>query len=351
MTSQIHQRLLKQHNLSALIISTPSHVAYVTNYHGFSDVEREAYVLITKNESYLFTDARYSEATTRSVRHFTTINKSKDVTFSVFVSEILKNEKNKRIGFEADNLTVAEFILLKKTKLDLISISLRDMRVSKTESEIKLMKKAASIAKKSYEIVIARVKPGMTEKGVVSILENEIRDKGAAPSFPTIVAFGKNASVPHHLAGETKLKENDLILIDFGARYENYCSDCTRTTFIGKPSSEQEKVYETVKQAKLKAVVYLKTKITHHKSVKASDVDKVARDFIVSSGYPTIPHSLGHGIGLEVHEAPSLSPQSKDILTDGMVFSIEPGVYLQGKFGVRIEDLFLIQNHQLVKLT
>ena len=187
--------------------------------------------------------------------------------------------------------------------------------------------------------------------------------QGAQVAFPSIVAFGENAAIPHHMTGDTRLNKIDVVLIDFGARWKGYNSDCTRTHFVGKVPKKWKKIYETVKASQQAAIDYIskqyqtehqvtkQTSRSNKKAIELSDVDKVARNYITTRGYPTIPHSLGHGIGLEVHESPSLSPQSKDILQDGMVFSIEPGIYLPGEMGVRIEDLATIQNGKLLLLT
>ncbi|MDP2585725.1 MAG: M24 family metallopeptidase, partial [Candidatus Levybacteria bacterium] len=169
------------------------------------------------------------------------------------------------------------------------------------------------------------------------------------------VGFGKNSAVPHHQATNNKLTNNEIVLLDFGVKLDNYCSDMTRTVFFGKASAEFKKMYETVLKAQSKAIEFLNTKYLIHNTSKqkiiASDIDNIARKHIISSGYKTIPHSLGHGIGLEVHEKPSLSPKSKDILKKGMVFSIEPGIYIPNFGGVRIEDLVVLEKGKLRLLT
>ncbi|MBI2334310.1 M24 family metallopeptidase, partial [Candidatus Daviesbacteria bacterium] len=161
-------------------------------------------------------------------------------------------------------------------------------------------------------------------------------------------AFGKNSSIPHHQTGDKRLTINDkLILLDFGVKLNGYCSDMTRTIFFGKPSEKQRKIYETVLEAQKIAIRF----INSGKKIKAKDVDKVAREYIKSMGFPDIPHSLGHGVGLEVHEHPYLSSKSKEELKEGMVFSIEPGIYIPDFGGVRIEDLFVLENRNLRQLT
>lgn len=342
--------LLKQSGVSTALISSPTIVSYLTGYTGFSASEREAYLLITKRSLYLFTDARYAEATTNSILHAKTFVLSHENPLIKCLLHLAKPSDGK-IGFEPDDLTVSEFIKLKRTKLSFSPLSLRSLRSIKTREEIRSIQQAATIAEESFTKTKQRIKLGMTEKDVVKLFEKELREIGSDISFPTIVAFGKNASVPHHLPGDTKLKKNDLVLMDFGAKYDSYCSDSTRTFFVGKPATHQQEIYEIVEQAQKKAITFLESKIKNHESIHASMVDRTARDYIISQGYPTIPHSLGHGIGLEVHEAPTLSSFSKDTLTEGMVFSIEPGIYLPGEFGIRIEDLFVIKGSRLLKLT
>ncbi|MDP3733126.1 MAG: M24 family metallopeptidase, partial [Candidatus Daviesbacteria bacterium] len=204
----------------------------------------------------------------------------------------------------------------------------------------------------AFDFILKKIQSGITEKEIAKELENFIKYKGAVISFPSIVAFGKNSSVPHHQTGDKRLTINDkLILLDFGVKINGYCSDMTRTIFFGKPSGKQRKIYETVLEAQKRAVDFVNKQIKNGKIIKAKEVDQVAREYIKSKGFFDIPHSLGHGIGLEVHEHPNLSPKSKDILKEGMVFSIEPGIYIQGEGGVRIEDLFVLEKGVLRKLT
>ena len=180
-------------------------------------------------------------------------------------------------------------------------------------------------------------------------LENFIREQGFEPSFKTIVAFAENSAVPHHQTGDKKLKSGDFVLLDFGVEFKNYCSDMTRTLIFGKPTKKQKLIHQTVKDSQQKASDYLKA--NYKKGVKASDLDKIARDHILNSKFPSIPHSLGHGIGIEVHEHPYLSINSKETLKEGMVFSIEPGIYLPELGGVRIEDLYVIEKNAVRQLT
>ena len=248
------------------------------------------------------------------------------------------------MGIEEDELTITEHKLLKKHFKKTKHFDIKAHRSIKTPEEIKKIEKAAKLGDLAFKYILKKIKTGITEKQLAYELEMFIKQNGAELSFPSIVAFGKNSSIPHHQTGDSILgeKNGQFILLDFGVKYQNYCSDMTRTIFFGNPTEKQEKIYKTVLTAQQKVIDFINSATGSGKIVKASEVDNIARDYIISKGYPTIPHSLGHGIGLEVHEHPSLSPKSKEFLKEGMVFSIEPGIYLKGFGGVRIEDLFCI---------
>lgn len=357
---------LEKQNIDSCLISSSNHLSYLTGYFGFSEIEREGFLFVTKTSAILLTSPLHIAAVTQTVKHLSVLNLSTENNLGEHLLKLLENKDTAKIGFEAENLSVSEFILLKKTKLIFTAISLRNLRLIKQVQEIENIKKASQIAKNSLKKIMKSIVPGVTEKKVALLLENEIRNQGADIAFPTIVAFGQNSATPHHLTDNTKLRKNDVVLIDFGAKWKGYCSDCTRTFFIGEVPKAWRKIHKTVEASQQKALEYLKNELgsmnyepmtndqglmTDARSIKASKVDGVARDHINSQGYPTIPHSLGHGIGLAVHESPSLSPKSQDTLKEGMIFSIEPGIYIAGEMGVRIEDLFTIQNNKLLKLT
>jgi Xaa-Pro aminopeptidase len=348
--------LLSDNHLDAVLISSPANIVYYSGFSGFSSVERDGYVLVTPKNAYILTNALYAEAVKHTVSHLKLMEYTNQTPLTKLLDKITHKEGLNRVGFESDNLTVSEWKHLKSNFPKLLPVNLKNIRVIKTAQEIIDIEKAARIADAALEKTLSKIRPGMTEQELVFLLENEIRLTSSDIAFPTIVAFGKNAATPHHKSDTTVLKKNDLILIDFGAAYNEYRSDMTRTFFIGKTTKEQKKAYEAVLTAQQKAVEFLSSGLSNsllHRGerVKASEVDNVARDFLVSRGYPSIPHSLGHGIGLEVHEAPRLSPSSKEFLTEGMVFSIEPGVYLPETLGIRIEDLYAIQNNTLIRLT
>lgn len=345
------KNLLKENNLDAVLISDLATIIHLTDFSYFTEVEREAFVLVTKNKQYILTDSRYSHAVRTFVKEFELLELSMQTPLTYHLQTIMKKERILSLGIEENNLTVTEHkkinSVIKKNK----HIDLHPLRITKEKDEIAMIQKACSIGDKAFTYILKKIKVGMTEKEIAFLLETFMRKNNAEPSFSSIVAFGENAAVPHHKTGNRKLKMNEFVLMDFGVKYENYCSDMTRTVFFGKATKEQKKVYNIVLDAQKKAIEYIEKQLIKKEQVKASDADKTTRNYIIKNGFPSIPHSLGHGIGLQVHEAPSLSPNSNHILTEGMVFSIEPGIYLPDNLGVRIEDLFAIQNNKLIQLT
>lgn len=349
--SKLKQQFLKE-NIDAVLVVDVANITYLTGFSNFSKDEREAYILITKDEQYIITDARYSEAVRKQVPYFQLFERSHANTIEDFLKQ-LKRHKQLNIGIEEDNLTVLEYKLLKKHFKILKHLDIKTHRAVKTPEEIKKIEQAAKLGDQAFEYILKKIKLGISEKQLAFELEYFIKKNNAEISFPSIVAFGKNSSVPHHQTGQTILSNQpgQLILLDFGVKLENYCSDMTRTIFFGKPSEKQKKMYQIVLTAQQKAVDYINSRLSSGKEIKTTEVDKVAREQIISKGYPTIPHSLGHGIGLEVHEHPHLSPKSKENLEEGMVFSIEPGIYLPDFGGVRIEDLFVLEKDNLKQIT
>lgn len=340
------KQILVKEDLDAVLISAVSNIAYLTGYGNFSKDEREAYLIITKNEQYIITDARYAEAIKKQVPFFTLFERGyKNKTADLFKD---LGKKNKSWGIEEDNLTVAEYKLIKKHFKQIKHLDVNQSRTIKTVEEIAKITEACKIGDLAFEFILKKLKLGITEKQIALELENFVKQKGAEFSFPAIVAFGQSSSIPHHQTGNNKLTgSGQFILLDFGVKFENYCSDMTRTIFLGRPSEKQKQIYETVLTAQQKAVDFIKS----HQDIKVSDIDQAAREYIISKGFPSIPHSLGHGVGLQVHEYPHLSPKSKEILKEGMVFSIEPGIYLPNFGGVRIEDLYVYQKNGLKKIT
>lgn len=340
------KKVLRQRNLDSIFIDSPQNVFYLTGYKGFSREEKDAKILITNKNNYLFTDKRY-------LGELTNLKNFEPAEISL-LKEIVQKNKINSAGFEETAVTFSEYKSLKKIFKELKPLKgiIEQLREIKTKEEIEKIKKACAIGDKAYAYIIKEVKTGVTEESLEAKLEVFIKQNSAGISFRPIVAFGKNSAVPHHQNSKTKLKKGMIVLLDFGVNYKGYCSDMTRTVFFGSPTEKFKSMYETVINAQNNAVQFISGKLSMVNSqLLTRDVDKTTRQYIIDKGYESIPHSLGHGIGIDVHERPSLSPKSKSILKTGMIFSIEPGIYLNGFGGVRIEDLFLLTDKRLEKIT
>lgn len=347
---------LKSSKFDTVFVSSVPLITYFTGFPHFSIEEREAYLIFTKSDQFIVTDPRYAEAVGKQVKDFKLLVRSRETPFLKQLEDLAKRYKIVNLGIEEDNLTVSEYKALKKVFKKISHFSMTQLRLIKSPDEIRKIEKACRIGDLAFKYIKSQIKPGISEIELANKLEDFIRTKGAKLSFETIAAFGKNASVPHHGTGRTRLKDlstGQFIKLDFGVKYQNYCSDMTRTVFYGQPSTRQIQIYQTVLKSQRQAASYIEKhfKISPKEPLLASEVARVARNLIVSRGFETIPHALGHGIGLEVHEAPNLSVKSQHVLQNGMVFSIEPGIYIPDYGGVRIEDLFVIQNNQLKQLT
>lgn len=324
-------------SFEAKLISSVPNIVYLTNFSGFSETERDAFIILTENKKFLITDKRYSEAVKKKVKDFEVIDTGA-LNFLIHEGDdFFKDMKIKSLFIEENDLKVSEFISLKKY-IKLKRLDTTNFRIIKSDLEIKHIKEACGIADQSFEFILTKLKSGVTEKEISHLLINFFKSKNADLSFPPIVAFGENSSVPHHESGNTKLSKNQIVLLDFGVKINNYCSDMTRTVFFGKADPKFRKIYNTVLNSQKKAIDKIKP------NLKTSIIDKAARDYIIGKNFPDIIHAVGHGIGIEVHEAPSISPTSIDKIKNGMVFSVEPGIYILGYGGVRIEDLILVRN-------
>lgn len=350
---------LKKEKLDGVFISSVSNIEYLTGYSNFSKDEREAYIFIGENFDYIITDGRYIEAIKKEVTHLKLFERGHKES----VEHLFKKHQKeiKTLGVEEDNLTVLEFKKVKKHFKNIKHFDVSHLRSIKQEWEIQKIEKACQLGDLAFNYILKRIKVGVTEKDIAGELEKFFKENGAEFSFPAIVAFGKDSSIPHHQTGDTKLgpstpfgrsgREGLIVILDFGAKVDRYCSDMTRTIFFGRPSDKQRKIYKVVLEAQLKAADFINMAIKNGKKITGKDVDKVAREYIKACDFPSIPHSLGHGIGLQIHEHPSLSPKSRDILKEGMMFSIEPGIYIPDFGGVRIEDLYVYEKNGLRQLT
>lgn len=254
-----------------------------------------------------------------------------------FLREI-KKRKLKNIAFDPGKENYAVGKIWRKNKIKEKGGLIKALRVAKNSDEISKIKTACRIALKAFDTIRKKIKPGRTEKEIALELEYIMKNLGASGnSFDPIVAGGPNGAFPHHETSNRKLKKGDVILIDFGCKYQNYCSDITRTFYLGKnPSGLFRKAYDAVVKAHDAGVKAVKP------GIKAYEVDKICRETLIKEGFEEFSHSTGHGVGLEVHEPPAVSKAGREILKPGMVFSVEPGVYLPGKFGIRHENLVTV---------
>ena len=303
------------------------------------------YVLSDKCGTTFYTDPRYLEAAASAL-------KGSDITVKLYegpLENILKPYKE--VAIPVSRTLFPDYMKLADLKLKIVDSTpaFTEAMSVKEPEELELIKGACDIADRAYIALLGRIKEGMSENEVAAELEYLMRKYGASgTSFETIVAFGENSSVPHHETGNRKLKFGDIILIDFGCVYGGYCSDCTRTFLFGddKKHGEFKEIYEHV----LKAHMLAKERIVA--GVTGKEADGFARDYLREHSLDKyFTHSLGHGIGINVHEFPNLSPKSEAQLKNNMVFSDEPGVYFEGKFGIRIEDTVTLKDGHVVSLT
>lgn len=360
--TKIKDELQKQ-KFDAILVSSIPNITYLTGFSGFSAEEREAFILITKNAQYILTDKRYKDEIKNYITDLKLEEVSSTIPYRIALEKLIKKHKIKKLGVEETNIKVSEYKSLLKIlpSSSLINFGIDENRSVKDQNEINVIQKACKLTDQAFVYILKKIKPGITEKELADDLEFFIKKHGAELAFPSIVAFGKHSAVPHHNSNNEKLKTKDIILLDFGAKVPaspsqgggNYCSDMTRVVFLGKATDEQKKVYEIVLEAQKQAMDFLNHKsYILNQNIKAFDVDKAAHDYIRKKGFgKNIFHSLGHGVGLEIHEAPRLSPKSKEILKPNMVFTIEPGIYLPNKFGIRIEDTVVLEGKGLKILT
>lgn len=347
-----HLRAFSQElNVNAIFITTPANLSYFSGFIPLDVTDREAYILVTKTNAYIFTSALYIDEVKTYVSDYTIIEITADLPFHKRLAAIIKKENIMTIGFEEHNLTFSEHDRLKKEAIKLLPTTINHLRVKKDTQEIAYIRRACEIGDQAFSSVLGLIKPGITEEDLAFELELFMRKHKTIPSFPTIVGFGPHAAIPHHVTGTTPLSKNQFILMDFGVKYQNYCSDMTRTVFIGTPSLEQKKLYDAVLNSQQVAIDYIEKQYREQKPIKASKADALSREILEKKGFSSFPHSLGHGIGIQVHERPSLSPYSSDLLETGMVFSVEPGIYQQNHVGIRIEDLVVLDKKNATMLT
>jgi Xaa-Pro aminopeptidase len=325
--------LFKKNKLQAILITDLNNVRFLTGFTGTNGL-----VIATKKKKFFVTDSRYTQQAKRQVRGAKIIEADRSLLTTL--EKIIKQEKVRRLGVEANHLSHGRFLyykkIFKKTKLVPLLHDPGLLRIIKTPAEIENIKKALEINAQAFKKLRSFIKPGVTEVAVARRLEATMLSLGAEKiAFDTIIASGPRGALPHGVASTKKLRAGELVTIDFGCVVNGFYSDETVTICLGTPNAKQKKIWQIVRDAQQAAAKLAKP------GVACADLDKAARDFITQAGYGKyFGHALGHGVGLEIHERPVLSGGCKDMLKPGMVFTIEPGIYLPGWGGVRIEDVY-----------
>lgn len=348
MNKRIEQvrREMEKEGLDGVLIESRPNTFYYTGFTGSTSK-----CLVTKESATLVVDFRYTAQARQQV-----YSGVEAVEFVKGAAETLHQlcvqYGVKRLGIEEERITLAQYNFLQEkleqvTSFENFQSSLNRVRWIKDQDELQRIQKAVDIADKAFEDILSYIKPGVREVEIALEMEYRMKKLGAqGVSFETIIASGPRSALPHGVAGMRKLQKGDAIVMDFGAIYQGYCSDMTRTVFLGDPPQKLKEIYDIVLRAQMEA---LKKAVV---DMKGSELDKVSRDIICAAGYEKcFGHSLGHGVGIEVHEMPSVSPKGEDPLREGMVFSVEPGIYVEDLGGVRIEDLVYMGDRGVEILT
>ncbi len=343
---EIIQQAMKDQQVEALLITSPYNLRYASGFTGSTGLS-----VMTQDKAYFVTDFRYTEQAAEQAIGFEIVKNTGPIYEEV--KTIIEKENIKALSFEKDFVTYSTF----ETISDLLPCELKpssglleSLREIKDEKEIETIQEAIKITEYAFTEILTFIKPGVTEIEVANRLDFLMREKGATSvSFDTIVASGKRSAMPHGVATHKEIEQGDMITIDFGCYYNGYVSDMTRTFSLGDPGEELKKIHQIVLDAQLKVNEAAKAGIT------GKELDAVARDYITEKGYgDAFGHSTGHGIGLEVHENPGINFRNEKPLVEGNVITNEPGIYIPGLGGVRIEDDLVITkngNRNLMTVT
>jgi Xaa-Pro aminopeptidase len=332
-----------QSNIDALLVSSPHNKFYLGELYSGS-----GYILITKYSQYIIVDFRYYEEFKSKNRVLEAILLSKENSIDKIINSIMLKENLESLGFEAQEVTYDLYSKLERSlNCKLVPMDISNIRMIKDDFEIENIKKACEIADNAFNHILGFIKEGISERQVENEIVRFIKEQGGQKeSFDTIVASGERGALPHGKASDKLIKAGELITMDFGVRYNNYCSDITRTIALGYCTKEFKHVYEIVKAAGEEAMKEAKPGVT------LGDLDFTARSIIEKEGYGKyFGHSVGHGVGIQVHEYPAVAPNNAEVLKEGMVITIEPGIYLPQKGGVRIEEDILITSNSCLRLT
>ncbi len=337
---------LKEKGSAALIMSEEN-ICYFTSFHSSN-----GYLLVTGDKAFFLTDSRYIEAARNKITSCDDIMQIKSMEADL--APLIEGLGVKELELESERITVSRYNKIRELVPSVSVIcdgeldsAVDDIRIRKNEAEVSKIIKAQRIAERAFDYILGFISTDKTEKEIALELEYFMLKNGAdGLSFETICVSGKNSSLPHGVPTDKKIEKGDFITMDYGAVTEFYHSDMTRTVAVGEVSSKQAEVYETVLKAQTAGVEAVRA------GVSCKDVDAVSRSIITEAGYGEFfGHGLGHGVGVEIHELPTLNPSSKHILEEGHIVTVEPGIYLPGEFGVRIEDMALVTADGCCNLT
>ena len=327
---------LPEYGIDAMLLNSEPGEYYAVGFHG------EGNVVVTAEKCFYFTDSRYIEAAGNLITGAEIAMTGHSRNYRAMVQEVIDQCHIETLGFEESYLSVADYELWDKgltARLVPAQKLVNSLRAAKDAEEIALMRKAQEITDRAFDEICKFIQPGMTEQEIAARLQYDMLRFGAEKmSFDPIVVSGPNGSLPHGIPSSKQVRKGEFITMDFGCKYGGYCSDMTRTVALGEPTGEMKKVYQTVLEAQLAGIAVTRA------GVPGKSIDAAARKVIADAGYGEyFGHGYGHSLGIEIHESPNANTREETLLPVGAVVSAEPGIYLPGKFGVRIEDVTILR--------
>lgn len=329
--------VMKEKNIDAIVVSDGANMRYISGFRGAT-----GYLYISGNRRVLATDSRYTTMAKEEAPDFEVVDPGAERNYGELLNGLMEQDGAEKVGFEDQYLLYSSYSRLQEACKGKLTTPLGDsldlLRSVKTEQELEYMAKAEEIGDMAFSHMLEVLKPGMTEMETAAELEYFMKTHGAENlSFETIIASGVNSAMPHAMPSHKKIEKGDFVTMDFGCVYNGYCSDMTRTVVIGKANEKQKEIYGIVLEAQLAGLDVCRS------GVRGCDVDKVSRDIITKAGYGDyFGHGLGHSVGLYIHEEPRLSKTCETVLQPNMIQTVEPGIYLPGFGGVRIEDMVVV---------
>ena len=327
---------LPEYGIDAMLLNSEPGEFYAVGFHG------EGNVVVTAEACYYFTDSRYIEAAHSLVTGAEIAMTDRNRNYRAMVQEIIEKHGIQKLGFEEEYLSVSAYHMWEAgLTAELVPAQklVNSLRAAKDQEEIALMVKAQEITDRAFDEICKFIQPGMTEQEIAAKLQYDMLRFGAEKmSFDPIVVSGPNGSLPHGVPSSKQVQKGEFLTMDFGCKYGGYCSDMTRTVALGEPTEEMKKVYQIVLEAQLAGIAVTKA------GVPGKSIDAAARKVIADAGYgDNFGHGYGHSLGIEIHESPNANTREETLLPVGAVVSAEPGIYLPGKFGVRIEDVTILR--------